>query len=643
MNAVLLEQTGMHLTRQVRRWDRRLRTATSLIWGPRGIMAGVAVGVVMALLSRLRPWLLPEEIAWVTAGAIVISLSGVLGFVWLWPRSVTENARYFDHRFGLKERTSTALELIGGSISVSPHLSERQLSDAVDAARRVRSAQHLPLRVRWWEIILLVTLCGVLALLLLTDNPQTEKLRAQRQLQSSIAAQTEALQNAIQDIQNNPDLSQAEQAALTEPLANALDILQQQDATQQESVAALAEAQAALSELTDGMMNDQQAAYQDAANQLDQSSTAGDLADALRRADLAQSADALDTMANQVGNPDMTDQERQQLADQLDQAAAALENVNPALSQKLREAAQALRDGDTGAAQAALHQAADLLREQQQQLDQSPLAQQAQSAQQQVQQSQQQIAQAGTDQQDQAAGGQASSQQSPGSQQNAQGQQGPAQSLTSQEAGQPESGSNQPGAQSQPGDGQAQSPGEGASDSQQPDSGQQPGSGAAQDGTGEQSSGGGQTAGSQSGDAQGQLDSSGDGSTAGASSLTAGQGEGGAGVNDVAGTYSELSPGQNASDSTSEGGLQDYTPQNPSSTIGGESSQTVDVGGSSSSADGTPVQQGDFGPNPQGEARLSYTRVFGNYQNIVSDALESGRIPLDQRDVIHDYFSSLDR
>ncbi len=499
MNAVLLEQTGMHLTRQVRRWDRRLRVATSLIWGPRGIMAGVAVGVVVAILSRLSPWLLPEEIAWVTAGAVLIILSGVLGFVWLWPRSVTENARYFDHRFGLKERTSTALELIGGSIQVSPHLSELQLSDAVDAARRVRSGQHLPLRLRWWEIILLVVLGGVLALLLLTDNPQTEKLRAQRQLQNSIAAQTEALQNAIQDIQNNPDLSQAEQAALTQPLENALDILQQQDVTQQEAVAALAEAQAGLQDLTDGMMSDQQAAYQDAANQLDQSSTTGDLADALRRADLAQSADALDSMANQVGSSDMTDQERQQLADQLDQTAAALDNVNPALAQKLREAAQDLRQGDTGAAQAALHQAADLLRQQQQQLDQSPLSQQAQTAEQQVQQSQRQIAQAGTDQQAQTASGQPSSQQSSGSQQDTQGQQGLTQSQTSQDAGQSEPGS-QPGAQSQSGEGQVQSPGDGSAlDSQQPsDTGQPAGSGESQDGTGEQS-GGDQTGGSSGG------------------------------------------------------------------------------------------------------------------------------------------------
>jgi hypothetical protein len=84
MNAVALEQTGLHLARQVRRWDRRLRLVASLVWGPRGLMVGLAVGVVIAMVSRLRPWLLPEEIAWATAGAVAISLGGPLALIWLW-------------------------------------------------------------------------------------------------------------------------------------------------------------------------------------------------------------------------------------------------------------------------------------------------------------------------------------------------------------------------------------------------------------------------------------------------------------------------------------------------------------------------------------------------------------------------------
>ncbi|RPI97459.1 MAG: hypothetical protein EHM39_09465, partial [Chloroflexi bacterium] len=152
MNAVLLEQTASHLTRQTLRWDRRLRFATSLIWIPRALIVGQLIGVAVALVSRLRPWLLPEQIAVVAAVAIAMAGIGSAALIWLWPRTITHQARYFDRRFGLKERISTALELAGGAIPLPDHLAERQLTDAVNAARRVDLVSRLPLRIRWMEI-----------------------------------------------------------------------------------------------------------------------------------------------------------------------------------------------------------------------------------------------------------------------------------------------------------------------------------------------------------------------------------------------------------------------------------------------------------------------------------------------------------
>jgi hypothetical protein len=95
--------------------------------------------------------------------------------------------------------------------------------------------------------------------------------------------------------------------------------------------------------------------------------------------------------------------------------------------------------------------------------------------------------------------------------------------------------------------------------------------------------------------------------------------------------------------SPDESGLQDYNPVYDPSTIGGQSEDVINVGGQSTNPDGTPLEQGEFGDNPAGESTLSYSSVFGNYQDIVSEALDSGRIPLDQRDVIHDYFASIAR
>jgi hypothetical protein len=124
----------------------------------------------------------------------------------------------------------------------------------------------------------------------------------------------------------------------------------------------------------------------------------------------------------------------------------------------------------------------------------------------------------------------------------------------------------------------------------------------------------------------------------------AGESQGGVGIDTTTGTSGESQQGEISTDnSPAAGSLQEYNPLYAPSTIGGESQQTVNVGGDANVPGDIPVQEGDFSPNPQGESTLSYTSVSGNYQNVVSDALESGRIPLDQRDVIHDYFSSLNR
>jgi len=397
-SAILLEQTAIHLTRQTQRWDRRRRWVSCLVWVPRVLIAGLGFGIVIALISRMRPWLLPEQIALATGVVTALMMAGMLGIIWLWPRSTAHRARYFDHLFDLKERVSTAIELSAGLIPLPVTLAERQLSDTVEATRQVNVSSRLPVRVRGWELVLVVVLAALFAYLLVADNPQTDEIMARRELQQAIDEQAAAIEEAIEDIENDPTLTEAEQEALTDPLAEALEILQQQDISQQEAVAALAEAAQSLRDMSDGMLSEQAAAYQDAAAALAGSDLTSDVAQALKRPDLDATAQALDDLANELGKQDLSEQEREDVAERLEQAADELEQTNPALAQKLREAAQALREGDIEAAQKALREAAELLREQQEQLQESPLAEAAQTAMQQAEQSQQELAQAGQEQ-----------------------------------------------------------------------------------------------------------------------------------------------------------------------------------------------------------------------------------------------------
>lgn len=625
INAATLEQTGTYLERRVRRWDRRLRLVQSALWLPRGLIAGLVVALGIALAARLRVWLLPGDVALLSG--VVVGAGGLTALIGVWarPQPVPHLARYFDRRFGLKERVSTALELVGGAILSVEQMTGHQLDDAVSAASGVDAAARLPVRVRWRELAVLAALAGLLAYLLLAPNPRADTLRARQALDQALAAQVETLDATIQDIRQDPRLTEAEKDALTQPLQEARDTLNQPGVTQPEAVAALAEAGQALQELSGGMLPDQQQAYEQAARSLDGSALAQPLADALSAPDLQSAAQAAQALADSVEQDDLSEAEREDLANRLDAAADTLEASNPALAEQMREAADALRRGDVGAAQDALSEAAQTLQEQQQQLEQSALAEQASASQQQAAGSQQQLSQA-------EQGSQQNGQQVP---QAVPGQPGGQQGQPAQEGESGESGEQgQPGDQPQDGAGQAQPSGEGG---EQSGGEGQPGQGEGQAQDGAESDGQGES-GAQQGAAE-------PGASAGQSQDTgasAGQGEGGAGNDTTSGVPQDgaAQAGGGAGDTNGAPG-EFESPYDPS-TIGGQSSESIDVGGQVTDPDAVPMQEGELGPNPSGESSLSYTGVYGDYQGAVSDALNSPRIPLGQRDVIHDYFSVLE-
>jgi len=642
MNITAISHTSVHLTRQTIRWDRRLRLVRSLLLGPRAIIAGLVIGVIIAAVARMRPWLLPAEVALLTAGITGASLAITLALVWLWPHPVMQAARYFDYRFDLKERVSTALELAAGILPYSQELGDRQLDDAITAANRVRLEAVLPLRMRISDIVIGLVLFVVLLVLLLTGNPQADQLMAQRELQAAIDDQTAALDDAIERIEQNAALSEEEQAALTEALREAREVLAQEGISQEEAVAALAQAAQQLQAAAGGMLPDQASAYCDAAAQMAESEMGAELAQAFNKPNLNEAASAAQEMAEKLPQQEMSEQDREQLAEQLERTADSLESVNPAVAQKLREAAEALRRGDMQAAQRALQEAAEMMRRQQEQLQNSPLAQSAAEAQQQLRQGQQQIAQAGQHS--------AASQQSQQSQQQQSAQSVPSTGEPQDQANQPgqqqsQSGQAEPGQQSQQGQPQDASQGQpqgGQGQGEQGQAGSQPSDQAVIGEQGGDSGSESQQAG-QGGESAVQSLSQGQNSQPGDSgSASVGQGEGGAGTDTVIGQQGEMgdtSTGPTGDDSP----LYQYQAQNPSFNLGGQSNAQVDIGGQASQAQGAPIREGEFGPNPQGQSTLSYSGVLSNYMGTVNRALESGRIPLDQRDVIHDYFSSLQR
>lgn len=589
------------LERAVRSWDRRWRMRETLLWLPRSLIPGLLAGILIAIISRLRPWLLPTQILSLTAAAIALGLIALLGIVWLRPRPVLQAARRFDLLFGLDERVSTALELLSGRIRADDAIGGMQIDDARRRAQAVRPAAALPLRLPGRDWLLVLALLGAFGLLVWLPNPQADVLAGQSAERAAIEDAAETLRDAAEQVATDPILQTAEREALLQALDTSIKTLEQPNISPEEAFAALSDAQSALrrqADLFNQQLNTRAAAMNRAAEAL------GELSPETRQAieEARDAAEAMQQLMNDLAQSmnGMSAAQQQQLAQAMQQAAGAMQNANPQAARQMQQAAQAMQNGQAADAQSAMQQANDALQEgRQEQQAQQQASERLDQAAQQAQQAAQDVAQAG--------------QQGRQSQQAQQGQQGQSQQDQSGQQGQAaqdgQSGQ-QAGEQGQPGESGAQSS-------------------------------------QQGGQAEGQQSVGQQGSGEGDSQSEAGQSEGGGqGAGDAPGGQGQESGGSRSQGMVSQGNNPDgegqsqfapvFAPRRIGGEAGGEQMSLESDGGDA------PVVEGEFAQNPAGESVVPYNEVYADYANAANRALESDYIPLGLRDVVRDYFTSLE-
>ena len=396
------------LTSLLARWDRRRRWRDSLIWGPRGLLMGLLLAALLAAAARLRPLLDSEELLW---AALALALCGAAAAL-IWTQSrrrdLLTQARFADQQFQLQERASAAVEIYQGTLPVPALLAQQQLDDTLRASAQVNAQTQLPLRINRQDWILITLAFVLLSAAFWLPNPQIDILRGQRAVAQSIAEQAESLASLLETIQENPALTAEQQAELQQPVASALEALQEGGLSQEEAVAVLSEAEADLRDLA--ASNDSSALrqqLQQAGAPLADNPASQSLGQALQEGNLSAASAAANQLADNL--PTLSAAEQAALAQDLAEAAQALQNSDSQLAQQLAEAAQALQNGDVAAAQQALREAAGTL---QQRAQERIAAQQAAQAADQLSQGREAVAQAGqTGQTEQSEGEQASGEQ----------------------------------------------------------------------------------------------------------------------------------------------------------------------------------------------------------------------------------------
>lgn len=575
------------LTATVREWDRRLRVQQTVAWSARAFMPGLALAVIVGLISRVNGLLDNTGVALIGGVGILVGIGVLLAFVWMRDRSPVDSARRFDVTFDLKERVSTALELMEGRIRADESLTVLQLDDAAERAKTVSAHDGLPLQIRTgeWRVVALLAL--IFAALVLIPNPldaaNTDDPARDAVVDDAIAQ----IEDAIEQVATDPSLDEAARQDLLEELEVNLATLQDEDITIDEALATLGDVESLLSQQADQLREqiaqDAQA-LEDAAQALEGDSEEGEGEGEEGSGEGEEGEQSFqESLDNLSGSIDeMSEGERQAAAERVDEAAAMLSDAQEQTSASLEDAADALENGDIDAAQDALEQAQDSLEAEQQQQEQQE--QSAQNLEQSAQQMQQQ-------QQD-GQEGQQSQQES--QQSDSQGQQSQQQEGSSDES---EDGSQQ----------SENANSEGNQSGGQPQQGQQEN---AQDSEG-----------------QGASEASQVGSEAGNLS------------DDTSGFQND---GQNAPQQGEEGladQRDDYESVFAPRSLESETGETEinlepDMGDA-------PLREGDFTDNPTGDSVVPYNEVFNSYENAANEALDQGYIPLSLRDVVRDYFTSL--
>ena len=576
------------LERIVDSWERRHEWRLLSRTVPRSLIAALLLSLLVGAVGYFRLHLQAEQLALISAG--LCAAGGVLNLLYtlLFPRSLAERAAFFDLEFGLKERISTAFELMRGRIKTHPEIESRQIAEALEYARAIDPSRRIGLDFRPRELALLGLLTFALICLILLPSIVGEELLAEAPSPATEAAQEE-LREIIETVATDTNLDDVDRQELLEALEVALERLQEEDISEEEAFAAMSQLQEQMEELQrqlEDTVELDQSSTEAALEALEDFAPSSDIeggiesqisADDLNLQDLAETLEQLGQEAAQ-----MSAEEARQAAEALRQAADELAQMNQELAEQLQAAADALEENSAADLQENLDAAQQQLAQEQEQRQQNQNAssmlqeqsEQAQEAAEAIAQQQSQAGeQPGPDPRDGQAGEAESGQQSGG-------QQG-------QEAAASQQGTN-PGGQ-QP---EQNRPGEAQSAGRNQDS---------------RSAGG-------------------------------GAGQGAPSNESLPGSAGEDQGADTDNNPSGRGEIQYEALYSPSG-IGGGGNEEIRL---QTDASDTTLAEGDFDDNPAGESRVSYDTVFSDYQNAANRALESDYVPLGLRDVVREYFTSLD-
>src|SRR3979411_1742363 len=96
LSAMNTDQSLRELEGRLSNWLIRLRLRDAFLWAPRGLVAGLGLGLALSVLARLSPFETIPVLAGQSSGLALAGLGLAVALAYLWPRQRLARARYFD-------------------------------------------------------------------------------------------------------------------------------------------------------------------------------------------------------------------------------------------------------------------------------------------------------------------------------------------------------------------------------------------------------------------------------------------------------------------------------------------------------------------------------------------------------------------
>ncbi len=313
---------------------------------------GLAIGGLVAGLIEIGFQFFAFDVGPVVSVSLALAMA-IAAAVAGWLRAAPDLrvALEIDRRLDLGERVTTALEMV--RVRPGHPLAEQQIVDALAHLRRVHPSAVYPLRLSRRVHVLVAVGIGLMILPLVVSLPSLPGVHSPASRVSEVAhaeaTHLDAVANNLEGQKNS--LDQPTRAALAAQLRRAADDLRRDSTNSQQATQDLLRAEQAASTLAPQTGEDAALTLARISDALNNQAVTRPVTQALDQQNVAQAVAALNQLAASL--PNMTPQQRNDLAQALQAASNAARGSDTSAAQQLQQAAQAAKNGDAQGVQQA--------------------------------------------------------------------------------------------------------------------------------------------------------------------------------------------------------------------------------------------------------------------------------------------------